>query len=171
MLLLKLLIVPIKYKDFADFADDGGSIRFLKDIKRKTPLDLGQRKGSLSPTGFRRLCETLGDATIPEPEKWVPWDAFKFIQEFRRNYNGEITDTLLEKMLFELNRIWSRRETARLNRLKNQYAAEIRRLERKVQHHPTYKEVQAKQTITRLRNEIKTAHKDNRQAFAERMEK
>ena len=93
------------------------------------------------------------------------------MQKFRRDYNGELTDTLVEKLLFELNRIWSRRETGRLNRLKNQYSAEIQRLERKVSNHPSYKEVQSKQTITRLRNDLKGAYKDNRQAFAERTDK
>ena len=125
----------------------------------------------MSPSSIRRLCETVADPTLSEPEKWVPQDAFKFMQEFRRNYNGELTDTLIEKMLFELNRIWSRRENSRINRIKNQYSAEIQRLQRKISHHPNYKEVQSKQTITRLRNELKGSYKENRQAFAERMEK
>ena len=120
---------------------------------------------------MRRVCDEAADPLLEETDKWIPREAFKFMQEFRRNYNGELTDSLIEKLLFELNRIWSRREQSRLARLRSQYAAEIQRLQRQIVSMPSHKEVEAKKTISRLRADLKSAHSENRKAFAERTSK
>jgi len=101
----------------------------------------------------------------------MPQDAFKFAKEFRRTYNGELTDALLDKLLFELNRIWSKRENQRVQRIQAQCAHEIMKLKRKLGQSAPFNEVQAKNTINRLRNELKTSYKENRKAFDERAEK
>lgn len=58
------------------------------------------------------MCPSSGENQWIEDEKllWVPEEAYKFAHEFRLKYSGELTDTLIEKLLFELNKIWSRRE-------------------------------------------------------------
>jgi len=135
----------------------------------QTKLDAGTRPNSATPSIHHVKCEVQG--FTDEKECWAPRDAFKFMQEFRKNYNGELTDTLIEKLLFELNRIWSKREQQRIDRLKAQYSHEIMKLKRKQTHSASFNEVQAKQTIARLRSELKNAYSENRKAFAERSEK
>lgn len=176
--LVKMLKTTKEYSDFADFADDNtGSIRFMKNSGGKTLTDTNYKRLTGAPLGstatadgvIERLC--VQEALLEEKEMWSPQDAFKFAQEFRKKYNGELTDALLEKLLFELNRIWSRREQQRIQRVKAQCAHEVMKLKRKLSQGVPFNEVQAKQTINRLKNELKTSYKENRTAFAERSEK
>ena len=60
----------------------------------------------------------------------MPEEAFKFAHEFRVKYDGELTDTLIEKLLFELNKIWSKREQRLLKRIKGNAAHETAGLRR-----------------------------------------
>ena len=101
----------------------------------------------------------------------MPHEAFKFAKELRRQYNGELTDALLEKLMFEMNRIWSRREQQRVQRVQAQAAHEVMKLKRKLTQSPAYDEVHSKQTINRLKSELKSAYTDNRKAYAERAER
>jgi len=171
--LVKMLKTTAEYRDFADFADDNsGSIRFMKDTIRKTNLDTNYKKhygADVKESVVERLC--VKESLLDEKEMWIPHDAAKFAREFRRTYNGEITDALMDKLLFELNRIWSKRENQRVQRIQSQCAHEIMKLKRKLEQSAPFNEVQAKSTINRLRGELKTSYKENRKAFDERMEK
>jgi len=171
--LVKMLRTTQEYQGFADFADDhAGSIRFMKDTIRKTNVDLNHNKTygpSVKESVVERLC--VKESLLDEKEMWIPHDASKFAREFRRTYNGEITDALMDKLLFELNRIWSKRENQRVQRIQSQCAHEIMKLKRKLEQTAPFNEVQAKQTINRLRGELTTSYKENRKAFDERMEK
>jgi len=172
--LVKMLKTTKEYSEFAEFADDNtGSIRFLKNASSKTPVDSSYKRltaGAGTAEGVvERLC--VQEALVDEKELWTPQDAFKFAQEFRRKYDGELNDALLEKLLFELNRIWSRREQQRIQRVQAQCAHEVMKLKRKLSQGVPFNEVQAKQTINRLKNELKTSYKENRKVFAERAER
>lgn len=167
--LVKMLKSTAEYKDFADYADDNtGSIRFITSSIKQTKID---RAGSASPGGKGHRCCVDRTFTGDEKDMWVPRDAFKFIQEFRKQYNGELTDTLIEKLLFELNRIWSKREQQRIDRLRSQYSHEVLKLQRKLTQSNSYSEVAAKTEINRLKHDLKVAHAENRKAFAERTSK
>jgi len=169
--LVKMLRTTKEYQEFSNYADDTtGSIRFLKETKRTSKLDLeyaGGRAGSASPRS-RRICTINEDPIVDEKMLWIPQEAHKFVQEFRKKYKGELTDSLIEKLLFELNRIWSKREQQQINRLKNQYSSEVSKLNRKIKHHPSYDEVQAKETINRLKQQVKNTYKEQREMFADR---
>jgi len=175
--LVKMLKTTKEYSEFADFADDNsGSIRFLKGSLGKTLVDetYKQLTGTVTAKSkadavLERLC--VQEELVDEKELWTPHDAFRFAQEFRKKYNGELTDALLEKLLFELNRIWSRREQQRISRVKAACAHEVMKLKRKLSQGVPFNEVQAKQTIHRLRNDLKTSYKENRQAYAERADR
>jgi len=172
--LVKMLKTTQEYNEFADFADDNsGSIRFLKNSLGKTQLD-ANFKGASKRTGsaegvMERLC--VQEALVDEKEMWTPHDAFRFAQEFRKKYNGELTDPLLEKLLYELNRIWSRREQQRVQRVQAKCAHEIMKLKRQLTQAVPFNEVQAKQTINRLKNSLNETYKENRKLFAERGER
>lgn len=139
---------------------------------RQTQVDTSFKKltGTASPeNAIQRLC--VQEALLDEKEVWVPQDAHKFVADFRRKYKGELTDALLEKLLFELNKIWSRREQQRIQRIQSQCSHEIMKLKRKLSQSAPFNEVQAKQTINRLKGELKTSYKENRKAFDERAER
>lgn len=111
------------------------------------------------------------DSVIDEKVLWVPEEAFKFAHEFRLKYQGELTDTLIEKLLFELNKIWSQREQRLIQRIKANCAAEISSLRRQLAYNPRYDEQQAQSTISRLKKELKQAYKENREAYAQRADR
>ena len=140
---------------------------------RQTQTDLNHKRANPNSAGEataqKRLC--VKESVIDEKEVWMPHEAFKFAKELRRQYNGELTDALLEKLMFEFNRIWSKREEQRVQRIKNQCAHEVMKLQRKLNQNPAYDQVHAKQTIHRLKAELKNAYTDNRKAFAERAER
>ncbi|KAL4471197.1 hypothetical protein ABPG72_007564 [Tetrahymena utriculariae] len=167
--LLDMLRNTEEYKEFADIADDSThSIRYLKDIKARTYVDAKCH----THCKFIRPCQCpkTGENQWVEDEKllWVPEEAFRFAHEFRLKYNGELTDTLIEQLLFELNKIWSKREQRLLKRVKGSAASETASLRRQLAFNPTYDEHQAKITIQRLQNQLKQAYKENREAFAQR---
>lgn len=58
-----------------------------------------------------------------------------------------------------------------MDRLKENYSHELMKLKRKATQSSTYDEVRAKDTINRLKNELKMAYTQNRKAFAERSDK
>ena len=51
-----------------------------------------------------------------------------------------MTDVLIERLLFELNKIWSHREQALLKRVKSNAAIEISGLRRQLSFNPKYDE-------------------------------
>ena len=119
----------------------------------------------------RRTCITVEEPLVDEKNLWIPEEAYKFAQEFRLKYKGELTDILFDKLLLELNRIWSKREQQQINRVRSQYAIEVQKLNRQMKHHPSYDEVQAKETINKLKEQLKNAYKEHRQMYNERPSK
>ena len=89
----------MKFKEFSDFADDSGSsIRFLKDVKKMSELDINSNCQNCR--AIYRPC--LDNELIDEKLLWVPEQAFKFAHNFKLKYNGELTDILIEDLLFEV---------------------------------------------------------------------
>jgi len=91
----------------------------------------------------------------------VPSEAFKFAHEFRIKYNGQLTDTLIEHLLFELNKAFSRREDKRVSEIKARYSKEAELLRRKLAMTPSLDYNQALLEIKRLKEQLKEAYKTN----------
>lgn len=64
------------------------------------------------------------DLYIDEKSLWIPQEAYKFAHKFRLEYNGELTETLIEQLLFELNKIWNQREKRIIGSIKAKYSNE-----------------------------------------------
>ena len=75
--LVKMLRNTQEFKDFADIADDNGNIRFLKEIKQKTYVDIGCH------CKCKNVRPCVGDEIIDEKMLWTPEEAWKFAHEFR----------------------------------------------------------------------------------------
>lgn len=54
-------------------------------------------------------CKSV-DLMVDEKILWVPQEAYRFAHEFRLKYDGRLTETLIEHLLYELNRVWNQRE-------------------------------------------------------------
>jgi len=67
---------------------------------------------------------------LDEKMLWCPEEAWKFASTFRLKYEGEMTDILIERLLFELNKIWSRREKKLIQQVKSNCTHEISALRR-----------------------------------------
>lgn len=88
--LIKLLNSTKEFKDFAEFAQDNkGSVRYLAGEKK-----YGKSK--------------IQDDE--EEESWIPQEAFKIAHNYREKYGEGLTETLINKMLKELNKVWRDRE-------------------------------------------------------------
>jgi hypothetical protein len=126
--LIKMLQNTKEYKDFAQFADASGSIHYLKTIGKFSKLDLAERFEVNSQVTLKELknmknCKKV-DLYVNEKALWVPEEAFKFAHNFRLQYDGRLTDTLIEQLLFELNKIWNQREKRIIGNIKAKYSNE-----------------------------------------------
>jgi hypothetical protein len=89
--LLQMLKTTKEYKDFASLADDNlQSISFLQKLGQER-----ENKG--------RICAVEEARRGKEEDMWVPAEAFQFAREFRFKYGGELTDELIEYLLFEVS--------------------------------------------------------------------
>lgn len=72
----------------------------MKDIKKFTELDVYINGGGYPSNKILRPC--IQEEIIDEKLLWVPEEAFKFAHDFRLKYNGELTEVLIEDLLFEV---------------------------------------------------------------------
>lgn len=88
--LIKLLNSTKEYKDFSDFADDNnkGRVWYLAGDKKYGKASNNEE----------------------EEESWVPQEAFKIAHNYWEKYGTALTETLINKMLWELNKVWRERE-------------------------------------------------------------
>lgn len=92
--------------------DSGGDITYLSYNKKNTKRD---------------LC-----LVEDEQDKWIPTDTFRIAHEFRTKYGGELTPTLINRLLAELNRIWKERESRQIERIRYQCSREVMSLRRQL---------------------------------------
>lgn len=145
--LIKLLNSTPEYKEFSDFAQDNrGSVRFLAGKK---------------PYG-------KSECPDPEDESWIPREAFDIAHGYRTQHPEGLSETLINKMLRELNQIWRDRERRMIARVKLTCATEIKDLRRQITHRAPVSEKDQAKTIERLRNQLKEAKRDLRNNVAKR---
>lgn len=104
---------------------------------------------------------------------WVPQEAHRFAHEFRLKYNGMLTETLIEQLLFELNKIWNQREQRIMRTVKSRCSDEtgcrniilFSDLRRKLANTPSLEITNLKSKIKRLKKDLKNAYRDNRELF------
>jgi hypothetical protein len=166
--LFQMLKTTKEYKDLANKADASGSIHYLTKIGKFSQVDMAVKYKELKNLDCHRP-----DLFVDESVLWVPSEAFKFAHEFRIKYDGQLTDTLIEHLLFELNKIWSTREQRLLDGQKKKYSSAAEQLLRKTDQitHGPLELVNAKREIQRLKGCLKNAYKENRDAHADRLKR
>jgi len=145
--LIKLLASTKEFKNFGEFATDSGtSVRYLDPERQPTTCHFPKYESKLK--SFKE-----GE----EMEDWIPEDAFKVAHEFRNKCAGQISASLMNQFLKDLNAIWKAREDKQISRIKSECNREVQFLRRQVQFKKPYDKVMQQSEVRRLKGEVKTA--------------
>ena len=90
-------------------------------------------------------------------EDWIPEDAFKVAHEFRNKCAGQVSASLMNTFLKDMNKIWKAREQKQIARIKSECNREVQFLRRQVQFKKPYDKVIQQAETRRLKGEIKSA--------------
>lgn len=112
---------------------------------------------------------------LPKDDKenrlqWVPEKAHQFAQQFRQMCAKEgnmISEELIDSLLYELNKIWSKKNENDMRVLRKNCQFEVSKVQRQKSADPL-NVVESKQTIERLRKEISRLEAENRELFGKR---
>jgi len=77
--------------------------------------------------------------------------------EFRDKHGNDLSPTLINQLLSDLNRIWREREKKQIARIKQQCSTEINQLKRQLSNRAPFDEVTAKKSIARLQRQLDEA--------------
>ncbi len=87
----------------------------------------------------------------------MPQEAFTVAHEFRERHGNDLTPSLINQLLGDLNRIWRERERKQISRIKLQCSQEINQLKRQLINRAPFDEVTAKKNIARLQRQLDEA--------------
>ena len=153
----------MQYKNFADYADASGSVHYLKSVGKFSRLDLASHKEHQNVP----ICKNQ-ELFVDEKVLWVPQAAYKFAHDFRIKYEGKVTDSLIEHLLYELNKVWYNREKKLIAHVKSVYNSEAEQLRRQIAHTPSFELTFLQSEIKRLKQDLKNAAKDHQDWHAQR---
>ena len=146
--LLKLLRSTQEYKNFGEFArDNAGGVRHVVASETSS-----MKK---APKKYN------------EEDAWIPSEAYKLVNDFRVEHGRELTDTMVNKLLAELNKIWRERERKQIARVRNECNAEVTALRRQLANAAPLDEFKSKTEISKLRTSLKQVQKENRKNISE----
>lgn len=87
-----------EYKNFGEFATDSGeSVRYLDPQREPKALAKNESKLKSYKAG-------------EEMEDWIPEEAFKVAHDFRNHCAGQVSASLMNQFLKDLNKSWKARE-------------------------------------------------------------
>lgn len=75
---------------------------------------------------------TCNKAFIPETALWVPEKIYDYGRDFIRDRKGDLSQTELELLLYELNKLWREREKRILNHANALKANEVGKYKRQL---------------------------------------
>jgi len=67
-----------------------------------------------------------------EIEDWIPEEAYKAAHDFRNKCAANVSESLMNTLLHDLNKIWRARETKQISRIKSDSNRELEHLRRAV---------------------------------------
>lgn len=112
--LIKLLASTKEFANFGEFAhDSGASVRFLDAERQPT---------TCHPKPVNKL---KGFKANEEIEDWLPQEAFKIAHNFRNKFAGQISESLMNTFLKDLNKIWKEREDKQIAKIKSECNHEV----------------------------------------------
>lgn len=158
--LLQMLAQTKEFSHFADYAKDSGA----SGARYMDPLPDAHRKGD---SHYPKKNDGLKDY-VPgdEIEDWIPEEAYKVAHDFRNKCAANISKSLMNTLLHDLNKIWRAREQKQISRIKSQATRDVSYLRRQVANKKPYEEVTHEQEIRRLKMELRDAQQALRENVA-----
>eukprot|EP00826_Nyctotherus_ovalis_P014547 TRINITY_DN14062_c0_g1_i3.p1 TRINITY_DN14062_c0_g1~~TRINITY_DN14062_c0_g1_i3.p1 ORF type:complete len:275 (-),score=100.24 TRINITY_DN14062_c0_g1_i3:51-875(-) len=104
-------------------------------------------------------------------QNWVPQEAYKLAQDTLHRNKGVLSEAKISALIAELNKIWKERLRKQVNRVKQNYMAEIVRLRKERAAASHFDEGEAKKAISRLKTDVNCAYKELKDSKAIKEEK
>ena len=89
-------------------------------------------------------------------EDWIPEEAFKVAHDFRNKCAGQVSKSLMNQFLRDINKVWKNREDKQIARIKSECSREVQFLRRQVQFKKPYNKVMHQTDVKRLQGELKS---------------
>jgi hypothetical protein len=145
--LVRLLKSTKEFKNFGEFIEDSGN---------------GAHAMTETKGGFQRECtkkksqgKTLKTKSTGELEDWIPAEAFNLAHSFRARYSQFLTESAINTLLEDLNKIWRNRERRQVARVKSETNTEVANVRRQLAMKAPYEEIVTKSKIHQLREDLK----------------
>ncbi|KNC47215.1 uncharacterized protein AMSG_03643 [Thecamonas trahens ATCC 50062] len=175
--LLALLTSTTEFARFADYVNDSGGVTYVGDGMPPDAQRLAQAYGvgktppprrfraqsasrsrssssSVAQKGSRRQAAVQA-AFDTERTQWVPEEAWHRALALQRGSLPGLDEATLREWLAELNRVWTKREDARVQRVQSKASAQIASLKEKLANMRPYDDVLVDEKMGALRRTIK----------------
>ena len=129
--LVKLLASTKEFANFGEFAhESGAAVRYLDPERQPHSYKVTTNESKLK--SFK-----AGE----EIEDWMPEEAFKIAHDFRNKCAGQISTSLMNTFLKDMNKVWKEREDKQIAKIKSECNHEVQFLRRQVQFKKPYNKV------------------------------
>ena len=151
--LVKLLASTAEYEQFVAYSDESGGLSYLPP-NPVTGVD-GARVRLPKSACSGRDRKVYGPGR--EVEFWVPADAYALMSDFRHHHVPAVPMSHFHELLLKLNRIWKKRETRSIERMRAAHSHKVSELRRRLAQQTPYDEVVLSSELERLRRDLKAA--------------
>lgn len=86
--------------------------------------------------------------------EWIPTEAVRVIQKIKEQFKGQMTETCVSQILYELNGIWRTIMRKECDAIKKKYTMQIQDLRRQLVTKKVYDGEEAQKEISRLKKEL-----------------
>lgn len=93
--------------------------------------------------------------------EWIPTESVRAIQKIKQMFGGQMTETCISQILYELNSIWREIMRKENDAIKRKLTGQIQDLRRQLVTKRAFDEEDAQKEISRLKKELKFAQKIN----------
>jgi hypothetical protein len=149
--LVRLLASTAEYRQFIALSDESGGLAYMPPDPT-TGEDAAKTRLPKSSGRDRKVQVSTREAAF-----WVPADAYALVSDFRHRYVPAVPMSQFHGLLLKLSKVWKRRETARLDRIREAHASKVSELRRRLSQQVPYDEVVTSSEVERLRRELRAA--------------
>lgn len=95
----KLIMLLRETSEYQDLED----VEIMKRARYLSQQSIGNICSTFGIQGNKRLSKTKADA---DANNWIPTDAVKKIKEIQSKFKGQLNETCMSQILYEMNIIW-----------------------------------------------------------------
>lgn len=140
------------YRNFEIPLEEIKNHHFMKNITQR------MRKGEIplnnkTTNSCARHCHCM-EIRVDERLLWTPSLCYKKLLQLKIKYNSNLTESCIEELLFELNKIYTSKQQTNIKKIEESYESKLKGLRNKSQ--PRYDELIARKQIERLKKQLQT---------------